>query len=96
VKVAYSGLPVLINPPLSWIWKEVVTVDMTSNVAADFCAIGQRIKPVQAGPDSGVVHFVQHAVQVGVSSLRLHHFRNSGFIRRQCPTDLAGAEESRD
>jgi hypothetical protein len=79
--VAYSGFPVLTSSPRSWIWKEVVTVDMTSNVAADLSAIGHRIQPVQAGPDSGVVNLMQHAVQVGVSSLRLHQLRNSGLIR---------------
>jgi len=96
VKAAYSGHSVPTNPPLLWIWKEVIGIDMAGDVSADLCAIGQRVEKVQAGPDSGVVHFVQHAVQVGVSSLRLDYFRNSGLIRRQRPTDVAGAEESRD
>ncbi len=70
--VAYCGFSVLTSSPRSWIWKEVVTVDMISNVAADLCSIVQRIQPVPADP--GVVNLMQHAVQVGVSSFRLHHF----------------------
>ena len=69
---------------------------MVRDVAADLCAIEQRIAPVQAGPNPRIIDLVHQSIQIGVSSLRPDQLRNRNLARRQCPSDFARAEKSGD